>query len=163
MILATPISCGFSQVQAMFGKMQLSNLSVAFGILIWTGLSSLGVFMLWSYGGAPGAPCMGPASWPPASRLSHRNYNTLVFFGHPLCPCTRASIAELAKLAAASQGKCDIDVVFISPQGADPSWHDSDLVASAQRIPGVTVSFDADRREAFIWRAHCWHLSPVRR
>jgi hypothetical protein len=67
---------------------------------------------------------------------------------HPHCPCTRASIGELAQIMADTQGKLNAFVLFIKPTGAGTDWDDTELRRSAAAIPGVTVSTDADGAEA---------------
>ena len=56
--------------------------------------------------------------------------SALVMIAHPHCSCTRASISELARLMA----RIDVDarVLFSMPD-------QTDLWASADRIPGVSV------------------------
>ncbi len=67
---------------------------------------------------------------------------------HPKCPCTRASIGELAQIVAETQGKLTAYVLFTKPQGAGADWDDTELRRSAAAIPGVTVVTDADGSEA---------------
>lgn len=67
---------------------------------------------------------------------------------HPHCPCTRASIGELAQIVADTQGKLDAYVLFTKPRGAGADWDDTELRRSAAAIPGVTVVTDADGSEA---------------
>ena len=52
---------------------------------------------MWS-ASRPGGDPEAPARWPEASALV-RNADgpTLVLFAHPKCPCTDASLAELAR------------------------------------------------------------------
>jgi hypothetical protein len=61
---------------------------------------------------------------------------------HPHCPCSRASIGELAILIAHSGGRLAAFVVFVQPPGFDENWTKSDLWSSAGLIPGVTRIID---------------------
>jgi hypothetical protein len=67
---------------------------------------------------------------------------------HPQCPCTRASVAELAQLMAHVQGKVQAYVLFYSPRESGVDWQNTDTRRSAAQIPGVTVLSDVDGAEA---------------
>jgi hypothetical protein len=71
---------------------------------------------------------------------------------HPRCPCTRASLHELA--VAVGQCDCDFDatVVFFRPVGADATWTNADLVGLASEIPGVRVVWDDGGQLAELYR-----------
>jgi hypothetical protein len=72
-------------------------------------------------------------------------------FLHPHCPCSRASLSELAILLAhASQAVC-ADVVFVAPRGAPADWVETDLWKSAGEISGVNRSIDRDGAQARIF------------
>jgi len=66
---------------------------------------------------------------------------------HPHCPCTRASVGELARIMAHGQGKVNACVLFVKPTGAGANWDDTELRHNAAAIPGVTVLTDSDRTE----------------
>ena len=88
-----------------------------------------------------------PQFWP-GGMMRNVDRPTLVMFAHPKCPCTRASIDELAVLMARSQGLVDARVIFFRPKGIDESWTRTDLWQSAAAIPGVSVQSDEDGRLA---------------
>ena len=67
---------------------------------------------------------------------------------HPHCPCSRASVGELALLLAKAQGLSTTHVLFHQPAGVPADWHRTDLWSTASTIPGVTVSVDHDGIEA---------------
>jgi hypothetical protein len=52
---------------------------------------------------------------------------TLVMFVHPRCPCTRASVEELARLQRRLKGRFATRVVFAVPAGMAEHWHESTL------------------------------------
>lgn len=115
----------------------------------WITALSFGARALLSYESAPGPTGPVPASWPLDSRVALAPHGkTLVMLAHPRCPCTRASINELAKIMACVQGKAQAYVLFLKPQGTGPDWDDTDLRRSAAQIPGVTVLTDVDGAEA---------------
>lgn len=122
-------------------------------ICLWSALVSAGLFALWSYGAAPGEAGTPPSPWPSESHIAREGRYTLVFFAHPLCPCTRSSLTELARLVSVCDAQVDAHVVFILPEDGDSSWSESDLIATAHSIPGVTVHVDRDRRETKLFHA----------
>jgi hypothetical protein len=73
---------------------------------------------------------------------------TLVFFAHPHCPCTRASLHELDGLLAETQNRVSVTVVFTIPDGVPAHWEEGDLWKSATRIPGLRVIRDQGGGEA---------------
>lgn len=65
----------------------------------WVLLLALGMGALAFHGHQPGEAADAPPVWPADSRLQlARRQPTLLLFVHPECPCTRASLAELARL-----------------------------------------------------------------
>ncbi|MEY2574094.1 MAG: hypothetical protein QOJ87_2307 [Verrucomicrobiota bacterium] len=89
------------------------------------------------------------ARWPSASIVPRPiDKPTLLMLAHPHCPCTRASIAELAQIMAHAYGKANAYVLFTKPPGTGPEWDDTDLRRTAAAIPGVTVLTDENGTEA---------------
>jgi len=122
-------------------------------VLVWGLFVAVGSCALWRYAAGPGDGGEAPGSWPAKSQVARDGRFTLLFFAHPLCPCTRASLAELERLVAVCHDRVDTHVLFIAPVGTNSAWHDSDLHTMARRIPGVTMHTDTDRRETDIFRA----------
>lgn len=95
-----------------------------------------------------------PSVFPPESRLELDPLRpTLIFFAHPKCPCTRASLHELARLMANIDGKVTAYVVFIKPAGASEDWADTPLRAEAEAMLNVQVIIDGENRESNIFNA----------
>ncbi len=69
--------------------------------------------------------------------------NTLVFFAHPKCPCTRASIEELSKIMMTSNDVVAYGVVVVPP-GAGANFGQGEILKSLLRIPNVKVVEDKD-------------------
>jgi len=125
---------------------------------------------LWEYSQAPGDPGNPIQSWPASSRLPRAGDRwTLVMAVHPHCPCSSASIGELATLMARRGTYLHAFVLFVQPQGFTESWTKSGLWRSAAAIPGVTPIVDEDGSEARLFGAatsgqtlvydHAGHLS----
>lgn len=116
---------------------------------VWLILVGCGLIALFRYEKAPGPPEVSPQTWPRESRLSRDPLlPTLVLFAHPRCPCTRATVGELALLLARVSGKVTCTVVFMKPPLVAEDWMETDLWRSAKAIPGVTVVRDESGVEA---------------
>ena len=82
-----------------------------------------------------------------------RNRDTLIMFVHPQCPCTRASLEELNRLLARSQGRVDAQVLFFKRGKFSGDWTRTDLWRNAAAIPGVAVHEDLDGAQARLFGA----------
>ena len=119
------------------------------GAALWLLAVTAGFAVLWRYKSTPGAEGVAPARWPAQAAVARSERRaTLLLFAHPRCTCTRATVAELARLMARFQDRIDATVLFWTPRDASPQWNGTDLWTSAARIPGVTVAPDTDGREA---------------
>jgi hypothetical protein len=126
---------------------------IATGVL-WLFLISTGIGVLWNYESTPGVAAAAPDRWPADSRIRRApDHPTLVMLAHPHCPCTRASIGELARLMTQAQGRVTAYVLFVKPPDFAAGWEQTDLLTSAAAIPGVTVVRDDDGVEARRFRA----------
>lgn len=121
---------------------------------LWLTVVGVGMYLLASYKNTPGLAAEAPRQWPTDSRIQlSKDHSTLVMLAHPHCPCTRASIGELASIMAHSQGRLNAYVLFVKPEGASDDGDISDLWQSAKDIPGVKVILDGDGKEAHIFHA----------
>jgi hypothetical protein len=122
--------------------------------VLWISAVLAGSGVLWKYAGTAGDPGKVPGRWPATSSLARSaNRKTVVMFAHPKCPCTRASIGELALLMAQAGQGLDAHVVFLEPDGVAGDWKHTASVEEAARIPGVKVFFDKGGREAGLFGA----------
>lgn len=123
-------------------------------LISWSTLVCFGLWLLWGYQNTPGLAANSPREWPTNSRIQPaRDHATLVMLAHPFCPCTRASIGELASIMAHSQGRLSAYVLFLKPAGSSEAWEKTDLWQSASRILGVKVIPDDEGREARLFHA----------
>lgn len=83
----------------------------------------------------------------------------LVIFLHPHCPCSSASLHELAELGDQAGPSLAIRVVFVRPPEAPEGWERSSLWNQARAIPGVEVIGDPGGSEAS--RAGAWSSGHV--
>lgn len=117
------------------------------GAWLFAVLGAMALFTRYSEQAGEGA--VSPAVWPVETRIHPTpGQSTLVMLAHPMCPCTRASLADLARLLARLPGKVSAHVLFIRPQGTPVDWEQSDLWNRARAIPGVEVMADPDGVEA---------------
>ena len=103
----------------------------------------------WDYQTTAGAPGEPPVRWPQASSIARdRARATVLLVAHPHCPCTRASIAELARLVSRLGNRAAVHVLVHRPADFAPGWERTGVWAAAERIPGVTLHVDVDGAEA---------------
>jgi hypothetical protein len=117
--------------------------------LVWVLALSIGLRALLGYESTPGRVGAISRSWPIASKVPlAAEGQTLLMFAHPRCPCTRASMGELAEVMARVQGKVHAYVLFLKPDNSGTDWDDTDLRRAAAQIPGVAVLSDLNGTEA---------------
>jgi hypothetical protein len=125
------------------------GLFILTSITLWLLVVGIGLAVLMGYENTPGTGARALATWPADSRIQRvPGRATLVMLVHPHCPCSRASIGELALLMAQSQGRLSANVLFLKPPGFSDDWEKTDLWQSAEGIPGVKATIDYDGVEA---------------
>jgi len=120
--------------------------------LLWLFLTGAGLWFLSDYQNTPGIATAPPVQFPAESRLA-RNADrpTLVMLVHPHCPCSRASIGELELVAAQTQRRATIYVLFLKPSEFTEDWEKTDLWKNVSEIPGVKAVSDTDGKEAALF------------
>lgn len=115
----------------------------------WLLAVGIGLSVLWKYENSPGAGLEPSREWPTDSRIPRDAARpTLVMLAHPHCPCTRASISELARLMTEAGDRVTAYVLFVRPEIFSTEWGKTDLWTTASLIPGVTVMEDDGGVEA---------------
>lgn len=115
----------------------------------WVAALAFGARTLFRYETTPGPIGTISAKWPAVSVVPRQTDKpTLLMLAHPHCPCSRASVGELAQVMAHAVGKVNAYVLFVKPAGARADWDDTDLRRSAAAIPGVAVFTDENGIEA---------------
>ncbi len=95
--------------------------------------------------GAAGQPYL---TWPAASQLQRNSHGyTLVVLLHPECPCSAATLAELATILDHSAGRLHADVVFADYDEIPSRPEASALWRQASLLTGVTLRKDSDGSE----------------
>jgi hypothetical protein len=108
-----------------------------------------GLDILLRYSNTPGVLASPPAEWPSnvsVARSSHRS--NLLLFIHPQCPCSRASLGELASIIACCRNTVETTVFFSVPLEAPAGFQQGDLWNTAADIPTVRVLVDGDSAAA---------------
>jgi hypothetical protein len=117
--------------------------------VVWLAATLVGLGFVAAHANRPGPAGQSPIEWPSASAIERASDQpTFVLFAHPRCPCTRASLAQFAELAARRPAAARLWIVFYQPQGATSDWQDSDQCRTAAAIPGATLWFDVEGVEA---------------
>jgi hypothetical protein len=116
--------------------------------IVWIAAVAFGSRALFHYENAPGRVGALPRTWPAAHLERAKDRPTLVMVAHPHCPCTAASMGELAKIMAQLQGRVAAYVLFVRPRGGGTDWEETALRRDAEAIPGVRVAFDRDGADA---------------
>jgi len=109
----------------------------------WLIIVGAGMGLVVRHSFAAGEPARAPARWPAESGLAiDPDLPTLVVAAHPRCACTRATIAELARLMTRLSGRMHAYVLMWLPEGVGESWQRTELWSRAASIDGVTVVAD---------------------
>lgn len=122
---------------------------LALALLGWAAAVAGGFSVLWRYELTRSPAGAAPVEWPADSEIAFQpGRANLVMAAHPHCPCTRASVGELARLMAQADGRLVAHVLLVRPDGESENWVATDLAASAAAIPGVEVRRDDGGVEA---------------
>ena len=123
-------------------------------VAIWIALIGSGEYVLLNYEKTPGDLRNAPLQWPSETAIERRpDRMTLLMFVHPHCPCTRASMEELAVLMTRCQGRLLTNVLFLKPKDFSEDWTQTDIRRSAATIPDVKIKIDDEGREAERFKA----------
>ena len=117
-------------------------------VILWAAAVGSGFVLLTSYQNAPGTPAQPPADWPAESRIEPADQGaTLLVFVHPHCPCTDATMEELARLMRHVRDTVRAHAVFLRPEPVEPGWVTTSLWRRAESVTGVRPRRDPGGRE----------------
>jgi hypothetical protein len=125
-------------------------------ILLWLAsvVLSWRAFLTFDFTGDPAPIDSASAWWPHGSLLTLDNARpTVLFFMHPKCPCTRASLAELERLWVLRDERDlarspRLVVVATVPRNASADWLTTDTLERVQQLQNTTVVIDPEGCEA---------------
>jgi len=117
--------------------------TAALPMVLWLAAGAGGLAALSAYAYAAGPTTPAPASWPGETDLGPLNgAPAVVFFAHPRCPCTRASLAEFERALAMTTREPALHFVFFTKPGEPDGWAHTDLWRRAQRLRGAVLHRD---------------------
>jgi hypothetical protein len=148
------LSCRLGWREVYYREVSLSvwakkNGFLTAALLVWVPAVAYGFSILLQYSNTPGVAEATPIVWPHGAMVAlNGKGSTLMLFAHPQCPCSRASLGELARILALAGNRLDANVFFYSSPHEPESWVQSDLWKQADEIPGVRVHMDPGGRIA---------------
>jgi len=117
--------------------------------VVWLTMVIAAMTVLTNYGSSPGPVGDVERIWPAESEITRKSGKlSLLLFAHPKCPCTRATMVELAIVMRHCREQIDCHVLFMRPSSMPADWAQTDIWNSASEIPGVNVAVDVDGKEA---------------
>jgi hypothetical protein len=146
---------GRSSVLKFFGGVasrvrRLSATSAVLLFLIWLTMIGTGYLLLAAYHARPGPPGSPARRWPEESPIGlDPTRPTLLIFLHPRCPCSGASVAELASISACFGDRFAAHAILYRPDGPAEGWDKAEGSATDEvSIPGLRRWIDHGGRLA---------------
>lgn len=125
------------------------RLATVAATVIWGFTVGIGFLALQIHGASPGQGGRAVKLWPDQSRVPlARGRPTLVVAAHPLCPCTRATVAELTRVLTQCTGQVEVYVLIFLPERAGHGWRLTDGLRGLGTMPGVHLIDDPGGEEA---------------
>jgi hypothetical protein len=119
------------------------------GVALWVITLGFGLRMLAKYEFTPGAVGVAPSAWPASAPLQPDGVHpTLVLFLHPQCPCSKATVAELARLLGEVPNQFTAAAFIYSPAAELAEWTRSEIAETVRGMPGVRLQPDPDGKIA---------------
>lgn len=113
------------------------------GLTVWLLTIGGGLALLWAYAGTPGPAATAQPIWPAgANFVRDTSGPALVLFLHPQCPCSRATLSELARLLVSPSRPAAVYALVYRPADEEEGWERTDLWHTAASIKGVHVMTD---------------------
>ncbi|MBX3227535.1 MAG: RedB protein [Labilithrix sp.] len=122
---------------------------VVVALVVWAAAASGGLYAVAAHGARAGAAAEAPETLRAELHTSGRA--TIVVAAHPSCPCTRATLRELDRIARDTHGAADVVVLFA---GSERDRVGVELRRAAEAIPGARVVDDPARAIAKSLGAH---------
>jgi hypothetical protein len=108
-------------------------------VAIWSAAVATGMSLLAAYANDPGKWSLAPAAIGDDADSARLR---LFMFLHPRCPCSVASVNELARIMSRCAAQVDATVYFVRPESQPADWESGTLRNLASVIPGVKVESD---------------------
>ena len=147
------VPCNLHSKVCSHASSQRKQILVLVASSLWLCAIGTGFLFLLHYERIEGPRSRAPARWPEQTTLARTvDDYTLVLFIHPKCPCSEASLSELAVLVTRHPSLKSL-VVFVKPDGVPAGWENSSNWEHAARIPGVRAIVDVGSKEAGLFGA----------
>lgn len=96
---------------------------LGYALALWLSATGSGFLLLGAYQASPGSPGAVSATWPAGVPIALDPARpTLLIFLHPRCPCSEASVAELASVLASLGDRFAAHVVVYRPEDGGKDW-----------------------------------------
>lgn len=109
-----------------------------------------GVVSLMQYDNTPGQGENPAPFWPENSKIEKKFEHQLLFFAHPHCACTNASLEEL-KVILKNAPELSTQIVFMIPEEAGNEWLNTRCWQNARSVPNASLFADAGAKEAKVF------------
>jgi hypothetical protein len=138
--------------QTLMSLKQSHILAILF--VVWACLGGGGLAMLTRYSAKAGVGAVSATDWPAESRIRRADADYfLVVFVHPLCPCSRATVAEIDRLLTKCGSRLGVAMVFAKMTGDQKDWENRPLWKQAARLAKVQLVADVGGSEARLFSA----------
>jgi hypothetical protein len=122
-------------------------------IAIWSSAVAIGMGWLAAYANTAGKLSPAPATIHPSNSATSTQ-NRLYMFLHPRCPCSIASVNELARIMSRCAAQLNATVYFVRPESQPTDWERGRLWDLASSIPHLNVESDIGGRIAAHFNAN---------
>jgi hypothetical protein len=128
--------------------MNRPRLAAVTATAIWGTVVGIGFVALQLHGASPGQGGPAVELWPSQSRISLCSARpTMVVAAHPLCPCTRATVAELTRVMTSCAGKVEVYIFVLVPEHDGHGWGPAMGLRELGTMPGVHLIDDPGGKE----------------
>jgi hypothetical protein len=105
--------------------------------------------LLEKYKATPGEQAASSKSWPADCAIQpvRGSYNFVLAL-NSRCPCSRATVSELAQILHGQVSNVILHVLVYRPSSFPEGWEDSSLLEEVEAIPAARLTIDTDAREA---------------
>lgn len=110
-------------------------------VCLWFLTASLSMLTLVAYASEPGDAPHLVTTWPANAPINHdKSADTLLLFIHPRCPCSSATLAQLARIVAAAPSPPRTIALLSRPRGTQiAAWDRGALTEALNRIPNTII------------------------
>jgi hypothetical protein len=110
-------------------------------VAVWSAAVATGMGLLAAYANNAGKWSPAPISIARSDDATSARHRLFMFL-HPRCPCSVASVNELARIMSRCAAQLDATIYFVRPESQPADWESGTLWNSASSIPGVNVKSD---------------------